>query len=274
MYSRIVLVLADGLRPDAITPAAMPSLYSLGHDYTRALHAHTVRPSATVAALASLACGAGPHTHRLTHPNLAFLPRLPKLDPLARRLDRAGLESVIVGGELPLAAGAITRALTAAAGISELVLRGQSAREIAAAARARRDRLARGLLMVYLPDCDRAGHADGWMSPAYFTAASEVDRAIADLASSVRDELLIVVSDHGGGGVTAREHDQPHPVNSAIPLVLAGPSVKRGVITKPVSLLDVPATVLWAFGLDVPSSYEGQPLREAFVERAPARARI
>jgi arylsulfatase A-like enzyme len=112
------------------------------------------------------------------------------------------------------------------------------------------------------------------MSPAYFTAASEVDRAIADLASSVRDELLIVVSDHGGGGVTAREHDQPHPVNSAIPLVLAGPSVKRGVITKPVSLLDVPATVLWAFGLDVPSSYEGQPLREAFVERAPARARI
>lgn len=42
---RVVLVLADGLRPDAITPTDMPSLDSLARTYTTALRASTVRPS-------------------------------------------------------------------------------------------------------------------------------------------------------------------------------------------------------------------------------------
>jgi len=57
---RVVLVLADGLRPDAITPTDMPSLDALSRRFTTALRASTVRPSRTVAALASLATGVAP----------------------------------------------------------------------------------------------------------------------------------------------------------------------------------------------------------------------
>src|SRR2546427_7911657 len=46
---RLVIVLANGLRPDAVSPSVMPSLDALGRVYTLARRARTVRPSATVA---------------------------------------------------------------------------------------------------------------------------------------------------------------------------------------------------------------------------------
>jgi len=90
---RVVLVLADGLRPDAITPTDMPSLDALSRSYTTALRATTIRPSRTVAALASLATGVAPKTHGLIEPGLGFLTRLPTLRPLARELTRGGVSS-------------------------------------------------------------------------------------------------------------------------------------------------------------------------------------
>ncbi len=92
---RVVLVLADGLRPDAITATDMPSLDALARTYTMALRARTVRPSRTVAALASLATGVAPETHGLIEPGLGFLARLPALRPLARELSRGGVPSQV-----------------------------------------------------------------------------------------------------------------------------------------------------------------------------------
>src|SRR2546427_8062412 len=97
---RVVLVLADGLRPDAITPGIMPSLDALGSAFTIALHARPVRPSTTVAALASLATGVAPQTHRLTEPGLGFLTNLRSLRPVALELGRGGIPADVVTGEL------------------------------------------------------------------------------------------------------------------------------------------------------------------------------
>jgi phosphopentomutase len=125
------------------------------------------------------------------------------------------------------------------------------------------------LVFVYLPDCDRAGHAHGWMSDRYLEAAAEVDAAVGVLTACVDNAVLIVTADHGGGGVSATEHREPHPVNDRIPLMLAGPGVTRQhQLTRPISILDVPATILWWFGLDVPQCYEGRPLLEAFTRVA------
>lgn len=263
---RLVLVLADGLRPDAVSPSVMPSLAALGDAFTIALHARTVRPSATVAALASLATGVGPRTHRLIEPGLRFLPRLGTIRPVAQVLARGGIPSDIVTADLGPAALPVVWALATTAGVRRLTAKGSRARDTAAAAlrglATREDRL----LFVYLPDCDRAGHAHGWMSDPYLEAAREVDAAIGLLSSAVEDAVLIVTADHGGGGVFANEHDEPHPVNDRIPLVLAGPRVtRRHQLTRPISLLDIPPTVLWWFGMPAPECYEGRPLTEAFV---------
>jgi len=269
---RLILALTDGLRPEAITPSVMPTLHTLAAAHTRAADARTIRPSVTVASLASLATGVTPDAHRLVQPGLDFLPRLTRLRPVARELARHDIPADVVTAELPLAALPLAWALTHAAGARRLFPAGRRARDTATAASWLFDEADAGLVFVYLPDCDEAGHAHGWMSPSYLRAASEVDAALGILSTRIEEALLVVVADHGGGAVIRTEHHHPHPVNERIPLVLAGPGVAREhCLEGPVSLLDVSATILWWFGVPIPDCYEGRPLLEAF---APALAAL
>jgi len=262
---RVILVLADGLRPDAITATDMPSLDALARRYTTALRASTVRPSRTVAALASLATGVAPETHGLIEPGLGFLTKLPALRPLARELARGGIASSVVASELLPAERAVLWALTKAAGLGKYRSAGLRARDVARAAQGVTLSQDNGLVFVYLNDCDQAGHAHGWMSPQYRAAAVEIDAAIGVLAEQSAQALVIVMADHGGGGVSTHDHAEPHPINTHIPLILAGPDVtRRHQLTRQVSLLDIPPTLLWWFGLEIPICYEGRVLTQAF----------
>lgn len=262
---RVILVLADGLRPDAVTPSRMPSLSALADEYTQAVQATTVRPSTTVAAIATLATGVSPQSHGLIEPGLRFLSRLGRLRPLARELARAGFQSQIVAGDLTPVERSVVWALASAAGVDQFVSRGRRARDVADSALEAASDQPEGVLFVYLNDCDRAGHAHGWMSAEYLAAAAELDAAVGVLAQLAERDLVLVLADHGGGGVTSNDHHEPHAANDAIPLVLAGPRVaRRRRLTHPVSILDVPPTVCAWLGADVPRSYEGRVLSDAF----------
>lgn len=271
---RVTVILVDGLRPDVVPTGLMPSLDALGRDYARATNARTIRPSATVAALASFATGVGPETHGLVDPGLGFLRRLGGLVPLARRLRENDLTTTVVTNELPFRVRPVAATLAAFAGVGRLVAGGGDARATALTAAALLARTEPGLLFVYFADCDVAGHAHGWMSPQYLEAAAGVDAGIACLTKAAREGILIVTSDHGGGGVRPDDHDEPHPINDWIPLTIAGPFVRRrAVLAAPISLLDLPPTILWHLGVAIPPTYEGRVLREAFVRTtAPAVA--
>jgi len=267
------VVLTDGLRPDAIRPGLTPHLHALGEDHTRARRAVTIRPSVTVAALASLATGVAPDSHGLVEPGLAFLSRIGRLRPLPQELMRHNLTTTVVAGVVGATARHIARALCSCAGVRRVVTAGRSAGEVALEAAVEVRRAPPGLVFVYLSDCNRAGHASGWMSPEYLEAVREVDAAIGVVVRAAAGAHLMVLADHGGGGVEPRDHDLPHPVNDAIPLILAGPRVLRHyVLPREVSLLDVPPTVLAMLGLPVPAQYEGRALVEAFVEEPCAEA--
>ena len=266
---RVILVLIDGLRPDAITPSVMPSLNAFAHNFTLALRATTVRPSTTVAALASLATGVGPANHRLVEPGLGFLGKLGTLRPVARELARGGVATDVVCGELARGAWPVAQALAAAAGVRRLVPGGRAPHESATTASQILLAGEEQAVFVYLPDCDRAGHAYGWMSPEYLEAAAAVDVAVARLTTWEDEALLILLADHGGGGVRPEDHDEPHPVNDRIPVIIGGlGATRRHQLTRPVSILDVPATLLWWFGRPIPPSYEGRPLAEALSQPA------
>jgi phosphopentomutase len=159
--------------------------------------------------------------------------------------------------------------MVSAAGITDVKLAGRSARVTTRAAQPVLDRFDCGLAFLYLKDCDIAGHAHGWMSDEYKAAAAEVDAAIGSISSLTEHDLLIVTADHGGGGVDPKDHDATHAINARIPLVMAGPGVARNrIIGSKVSILDIPPTILWAFGLHAPSQYEGRVLVDAFSQTA------
>jgi len=122
-------------------------------------------------------------------------------------------------------------------------------------------------VVLYLNDADRAGHDWGWMSPAYLAAAAGIDSGLGFLGRipDMPDTLAIVTADHGGGGVEPTDHDSPHPVNDEIPLCLLGRAVVAPQVGPlPVSLLDIPPTVLHGLGIAPPANFAGRVLREAF----------
>lgn len=267
-FQRIVLLVIDGLRPDAISPDHMPQLTALLARGWQASAALTVRPSVTVAALCSLASGVEPARHGLTVAGFPPLGSLRGLRPLPAELRRLGVETTVFLPTLSPHTRWVASALLRLGGVSTLrTAPGAPARLVAAA----RDHLAgnagREFVVVYLNDADLAGHHWGWMSPAYLRAAGAIDRAVPTLAELAEDpgSLLVITADHGGGGVDPTDHDAPHPVNDRIPLALVGGQVAQGQLGgRSVRLLDIPPTVLHGFGGTAPAGYAGRVIHEAF----------
>jgi predicted AlkP superfamily pyrophosphatase or phosphodiesterase len=272
-FERVVLVVIDGLRPDAITPQWMPNLAAFAAKAWQPRTAETVRPSVTVAALSSLATGVSPATHRLVDSGFTSLSQLRALRPLPVELRRVDVVTSVVTGELQAGTQFLVGGLLRLGGIERLIANGSHPRSVmTAVVEELGDSDTRRCVIGYLNDADIAGHAWGWMSQAYLTAAQSIDRALGRLSELAAQPgtLVIVTADHGGGGVLASDHDHPHPLNERIPVLMGGmglATMREG--NAPASLLDIPPTILHAVGGRPPAQWEGRILSEAF-EREPA----
>lgn len=259
---RVVLLVIDGLRPEAVSPTVMPSLACLAASGWSA-EARTVRPSVTIAALTSLATGVPPERHGVVDARLPAVGALRGLQPLPLVLKRHGHLTRIVTGPLPTPHRVLSRTLLGLAGVGSLITAALNPRDLARTGEREQERLAAALTIIYLNDCDRAGHREGWMSRGYLAAARAADSAVAELVDTViarEGGLLLVTADHGGGGVAATDHDMPHPTNDTIPIVAGGAHVLSGRGPVGSSLLDLPPTILRALGVPVPRAYTGRVL--------------
>lgn len=266
---RVILLVMDGLRADAIHLFPLPNLAFLADCGAHTFTARTVTPSVTAAAMASLLTGVAPHVHGLNSDRFRLpRPRTPLL-PITRLLRQAGMPSSTFLAELPRAYRGLAARIAKRLAVDHASFRGQNAAEVLRAADASLTTQRRGLILLHWPDADRAGHASGWSSNAYVEAARRLDDTLGSLVRTtkvLRDPatLLIVCADHGGGGVHARGHDSLHPLDQRIPLLLLGAGVRRASLGLNCSLLDVPATACWALGFDPPTTYTGRPLCRAF----------
>lgn len=117
---RVVLLIVDGLRPDAITPAAMPALHDFAARWWRTT-ARTITPSVTVPALTSLATGVSPATHGILQPGLASVGRAAGLRPLPLELKRHGRATAVVLTDLPGSQRLVARSMLSLAGVQAVV---------------------------------------------------------------------------------------------------------------------------------------------------------
>jgi len=266
---RVIIVVLDGLRADAVHLFPLPNMARLAERGAHTFSARTVTPSVTAAAMTSLFTGVAPAVHGLTSDRFGIPRAGATLTPLTRVLQRAALPSSAYMATLPRPYRALAARIARALGIDRVTFHGHTAADVLAASRDTLTTQRRGLIFLHWPDADRVGHAHGWTSDAYAVAASRLDDTLGALVCETRviqdpRTLLIVCSDHGGGGMHARSHDSLHPQDQRIPLILLGGAVRAGRLTVPCSLLDVPATTCWALGVTTPSSYGGRALLQAF----------
>lgn len=263
-FRRVVLVVLDGLRVDAIDAFGLQTLARMRQSSAYAVTT-TVEPSVTWAVMTTLMTGVTPAVHGVTSDSV-HLPR-PKgaIQPLPRILAAEGLPMTAVLGRIPTIFRGVASAIGRKLGVGHLRFVGDGAHDILHAASDRLTSQRRGLVFLHWPDADRAGHDHGWMSDAYAAGARALDRALGELLRLLdgdAETLIIALADHGGGGVDPKDHDSDSPHDRLVPLLFSGSGVTAGNLGPHVSLLDVPATILWALGLERPSNYVGRPITQ------------
>lgn len=264
---RVVLVVLDGLRPDAIDTFELRALQALEASGASTRDAKTVRPSVTAAAMGSLLTGVAPEQHGLRTDRFHVPRPTLTLQPVPATLRAAGLLTSAFLARPPLLYRRLGHLLAARLGVEAAHFVDGDATRIAAATCATLSMQRSGFVLVHLPDGDRAGHAHGWMSPAYGQAARCMDDAVSAIAEQAfRDPpgstVMMVCADHGGGGVVPDNHDSDHPLDRTIPIIMAGGGIAAGTQFGGASLLDVPATILSLLGVRRPACYAGRSLLE------------
>lgn len=265
---RVTVVVLDGLRPDAIERFSLFTVARMAHQGASTMRARSVTPSVTAAAMATLLTGASPERHGLQSDRFTLPRSRGLLHPWPQLLADHGMETTALLARIPALFMPVARGFSNLLGVRETRFAGDNCREITAQAVEVVERQRSGVVLVHLPDADRAGHEHGWMSPEYALAAGRMDNALArllrviDLADPA--ELVIACADHGGGGARPAAHDSEHHLDTTVPVILAGGDVRRGDLGTDVGFADLPATILWSLGLQVPATYAGRPLVQAF----------
>jgi arylsulfatase A-like enzyme len=258
--TRVIVVVLDGLRPDAIDSYDLHHIRYLMQRGASTRAGTTVAPSVTAAAMASLLTGVHPAVHGLRSDRFHIPEGSEALLPLPRVLAKAGIPTFAFMRDIPLLLRPLGMHIARRLGIRRATFRGTSAPMVLVEARETLCRETRGLFVLHWADADIE----------YRVAARKLDATLGLLAallnvSSDPSTLLIALADHGGGGTVANNHDSDHPLDRTIPVLLSGGAVTPGLLYRPVHLLDIPATVLHAFGVDAPAQYAGRALTEVFV---------
>lgn len=262
---RVIVIVLDGLRPDAIQTLGLSQVARLADRGASTLEGATVAPSVTAACMASLLTGVRPATHGVQSTRFHIPRSRGLMRPLPRVLAEAGYPSSGFMCRVPWLMRGIARRIAGRLGVGTTGFHGTHADDVLAGA-ARTLRAQRhGLILLHWPDCDDAGHDHGWMSEAYQRAAHGLDDALGHLLAEVdltrtSDTMVIAMADHGGGGTVATDHDSAHPLDRTIPIMVAGGGIEPGSLRDGAHLLDVPPTVLRALHVPVPPSYDGRPL--------------
>src|SRR4051812_2292443 len=175
---RVIIVVLDGLRPDAIDAYTLSNIRAMALSGASTMSARTVSPSCTWPAMTSLLSGMPPETHGI----LRDSPHIPRprtpLEPLPALLSRAGYQSAVFMRALPALYRGTARIIAKRLGFAEARFAGTTAEEVTMAASKNLRGQERGLIVMHWADADQAGESYGWMTPEYGDACRRLDSAV------------------------------------------------------------------------------------------------
>lgn len=249
--SKVILILIDGLRADALTPESAPAVHRIFSKGAMSLTARTVTPSITLPAHFSLFTSLSPQDHNVTTNTGTPL----------KSLSAAGLVETIRYNGMTTAAvysWEYLRHLSppGALDFSLYMNTDQTLHtdlDIMEMATGIIQRHAPDFCFIYLEGVDQAGHEKGWMSKGYMEAVARADQAVDMLAGVLKtadpasDYTLVLQSDHGG--IDTHHYDPVDPVLT-IPWMAAGKEIRCGYrIRREMTILDTAPAIARILGI-------------------------
>ena len=250
MSEKVILVLVDGMRPDAMMGCGNPFAQKLIEKSTYSLAARTVIPSVTLPCHMSLFHSVNPERHGVT--TNTYVPQVRPIEGMFDVFDKFGKKCAFFYTWEELRDLSRPDHLYYSLCINQHKYTDTDPK-ITDAAIEYINKEAPDFLFLYLGETDEVGgHSCGWMSEQYMKSVSKAISCVEKLQSSISDEYtIILIADHGG-------HDRTHGTemdeDMTIPMCFCGRNFAAGHEVSGLSIKDVAVTV--ASLLEVPAAKE------------------
>ena len=249
---KLILILTDGMRPDAIEAVSHPLPGILAAEGQYLPNASSIVPPVTLPCHMSLFHSVPSSRHGIL--TNSYIPLARPLPGLFEVLHDAGKRCAFFYNWEPLRDLGRPGSLTKSLFLSQAELEGTD-RLLAEAAAGCIQKEAPDFLFLYLGETDEAGHKYGWMSQEYLTRVQTAWDCIAKLHQAAgQDYAMIVTADHGGH---ERNHGTECKEDMTIPLFLWGMDAPK---PSAASLLDIAPTIAAFLGVPPHKDWEGKNL--------------
>lgn len=253
---RVLLILADGMRPDSLEACGNPVVKKILKHSVYTLEGTTVMPSVTLPCHMSLFHSVTPERHGIL--TNTYVPQVRPVRGLCEVLKAAGKHNAFFYNWEELKDLSRPDSMTFATFVSGHTYGYEiaNARLVDAAIPYLKEPDAH-FTFLYFGWPDAAGHGFGWMGEEYLHSVSmtwdSMDRVISTLNE---DDLVIITADHGGHG---RSHGADIPEDMTIPILFYNPKFTERKLEK-ASILDIAPTVTSVLGVAADPDWEGTPL--------------
>lgn len=256
----VVLIVIDGLRPDALMACRASNVAVLEESGAMTLHASSVMPSTTLPVHVSIFHSVPSARHAVT--TNMWTPMRSPVPGLVDLAHQAGLRTAFVYNWEPL------RNLSQPGSLDFSYFRRNNTDpdgdQVIADEAVRYFSTDRpDFAFVYFGVLDEMGHRYGFMSDEYLAQLERADHAVGTVLRTLsHDVTVLLTSDHGG-------HDHAHGTDAAedmtVPWIIRGPGIRRGYrIKAPVSVLDIAPTLARLLGIRPHPDWEGRCVDEVF----------
>ncbi len=252
---KTILILIDGMRPDALTN--IDSAQKIIKNSTYTMNAETVVPSVTLPCTISLFHSVTPQRHGTT--TNVYTPQVRPIPGLCEVLKGMNKECAIFFDweeirDVSRPNSIAHSAFYAGKRIGYHQTGSLLADELISYAKNYKLDFA----YIHLAYTDWAGHKFGWMSDEYMSAMQTSWDNIEKIMTELGDEYTyIITADHGG-------HDRTHgyeiPEDMIIPVILCGENFEKGKEIENVNLIDIAPTVATLLGAEPDEEWEGRSL--------------
>ncbi len=254
---KVILILVDGLRPDAVETCGNPYGRELLKKGSYSLEAETVYPSVTLPCHVSLFHSVPPERHGTT--TNTYTPQVRPVSGLCEQLRLGNRRCAFFYNWEELRDLSRPSSLAYSYYVSGELNTYEKANEMVtenALFYIREEKP--DFAFVYLGLTDHAGHSHGWMGKEYMEACSlSLDEIRRIDEQSGEEYTIIITADHGGHG---RSHGSMEKEDMLIPLVCTGPDFQPGKVFERASICDIAPTVAALTGAAPAPEWEGKSL--------------